>query len=146
MFKLKAIKNFNAQIVGFFSDYQNIKGFCSFSSGCDDSELNKEFNGVLLNYYRKGTDSMGWHSDNESSLGLKPLVASISLGETRRFCLRSKKNKQFKTNIDLKSGDLLVLHSGNQEVFEHSVPKQIKLNQPRINLTFRQIVPSLEHT
>src|SRR5262245_55369393 len=28
-----------------------------------------DFNSVLLNYYRDGNDSMGWHSDDEPELG-----------------------------------------------------------------------------
>ena len=48
----------------------------------------ERFNSVLLNLYRDGQDSMGWHSDDESELGPAPAIASLSLGEPRRFLLR----------------------------------------------------------
>ena len=41
------------------------------------------FNGVLGNLYRDGRDSMGWHADDEASLGKKPVIASVNLGQTR---------------------------------------------------------------
>jgi alkylated DNA repair dioxygenase AlkB len=51
------------------------------------------FNGVLLNLYRNGLDSMGWHRDNEMELGKEPVIASVSLGATRRFLLRRYKSR-----------------------------------------------------
>ncbi len=32
------------------------------------------FNSCLLNYYRDGKDSMGWHSDNEPLYGSTPTI------------------------------------------------------------------------
>ncbi|MFT6906735.1 MAG: Fe(3+) dicitrate transport protein [Oleiphilaceae bacterium] len=36
---------FNTEMIGFYNDYSNIKGVCTFSSGCDDADIDKEFNG-----------------------------------------------------------------------------------------------------
>ncbi|VFT42391.1 putative alkylated DNA repair protein [Pseudomonas aeruginosa] len=55
-----------------------------------EREIGQRVNGVLLNYYRDGQDSMGWHSDDEPELRRDPLVASLSLGGSRRFDLRRK--------------------------------------------------------
>jgi Fe(3+) dicitrate transport protein len=40
-----------AEAIGFFSDYSNLKGTCSFSSGCDTSQLDREFNGGRVFIY-----------------------------------------------------------------------------------------------
>lgn len=48
------------------------------------------FNSLLCNLYRDGHDSIGWHSDDEASLGPKPTIASLSLGDTRVFSLRKQ--------------------------------------------------------
>ncbi len=49
------------------------------------------FNSVLLNRYRSGMDSMGWHADHEPELGAQPVIASVSLGVARTFDLRHNK-------------------------------------------------------
>lgn len=97
-----------------------------------------QFNSVLCNLYENGLDYMGWHTDSEKELGPDPIIASISLGETRKFCIRHKITKE-KTEIFLKSGSLLLMLEGSQIEWEHSLPKSIKVNEPRINLTFRYI-------
>jgi len=103
------------------------------------------FNSVLLNYYRNGDDSIGWHSDREPELGDHPCIASVSLGVTRRFCLKSRSVKrQAKRNmsfaIDLEHGSLLLMTGSLQQHWRHCVPKQPSVREERINLTFRNIV------
>ncbi|MGR5519769.1 alpha-ketoglutarate-dependent dioxygenase AlkB family protein [Vibrio sp. PNB22_4_2] len=97
------------------------------------------FNSVLANLYRNGQDSMGWHQDNEPELGANPVIASLSLGETRRFVLR---NLHCKTQIEyeLSPGSLLIMAGELQHHWKHAVPKTAKLKGERINLTFRHIV------
>lgn len=58
-----------------------------------EAVCNSPFNSVLLNLYRDGADSMGWHSDDEPELGERPVIASLSLGTTRRFRLRHRRRK-----------------------------------------------------
>jgi len=94
-------------------------------------------NSVLANLYRDGNDSMGWHSDDEKSLGRNPQIASLSLGATRRFLLRDKKTKKQKKEILLSSGSLLLMLGEVQSNWQHSLPKVAKVRDPRINLTFR---------
>jgi alkylated DNA repair dioxygenase AlkB len=98
-----------------------------------------EFNSVLLNYYRSGQDSMGWHSDDEKELGVNPVIASVSLGQERVFHFRHKKEKNLKVKIALKSGSLLLMKGETQHFWQHQIPKSKKPMQSRINLTFRDI-------
>jgi alkylated DNA repair dioxygenase AlkB len=98
------------------------------------------FNSVLLNLYRDGTDSMGWHSDDEPELGERPVIASLSLGATRRFRLRHRRRKDLEpVAIDLESGSLLIMQGDTQRFWKHQVPKTKRTVEPRINLTFRSI-------
>lgn len=99
------------------------------------------FNSVLLNLYRNGNDSMGWHADDEPELGLHPVIASVNFGATRRFQLRYKSEHQRKYELSLQHGSLLVMKGPLQEYWEHQVPKTTKISDGRINLTFRFIHP-----
>lgn len=108
-----------------------------------ESEFNKTFNSVLVNCYRDASDSVSWHADDEAEFGFEPTIASLSLGESRRFCLKPKKpvlNKTQKLELLLHSGDLLVMSGATQSNWLHCVPKESFSCKPRINLTFRKIV------
>lgn len=96
-----------------------------------------DFNSVLLNLYRDGQDSMGWHSDDEKELGSEPFIASISLGQERRFLVRKKGQKSFA--IDLQHGSLLVMKGPSQQRYQHSLPKTRRPMGMRVNLTYRMI-------
>ncbi len=98
------------------------------------------FNCALLNLYRDGCDSMGWHSDDEAELGSCPTIASVSLGAVRRFVLRCKKNKQTKVEIRPAHGSLMIMRGDLQHCWQHALPKTQRDVQARINLTFREIV------
>jgi len=99
------------------------------------------FNSVLLNLYRDENDSVGWHSDAEPELGSCPVIASLSLGETRSFRLRHRKRKDLKPlAIDLDDGCLLLMAGTTQRYWQHSVPKESGTRAARINLTFRTIL------
>jgi alkylated DNA repair dioxygenase AlkB len=98
-----------------------------------------QYNSVLLNYYRDGQDSMGWHSDDEAELGSEPVIASLSLGTIRRFDLRKKLDHQQKIQLPLAHGSLLIMKGSLQSNWQHQVPKQRKIPEGRLNLTFRRI-------
>ena len=102
-----------------------------------------EFNSVLVNYYRDGQDSMGWHADDEKELGINPTIASVSLGETRRFDIKHKQNPELHYKFELTSGSLLIMRGALQHHWVHQIPAQKKVKEPRINLTFRTIKKSL---
>lgn len=101
-------------------------------------QLDTPFNAVLINYYRNGLDTMGWHSDDEPELGEQPVIASVSLGALRKFKVRNKATKTV-TDIALTHGSLLLMKGQSQSLYQHSLPKQTKVTQGRINLTFRHV-------
>jgi alkylated DNA repair dioxygenase AlkB len=106
-----------------------------------NEELQTNFNGALLNYYRDGKDSMGWHSDNEAYQGKNPTIASISLGAARRFDLKAKGDTGEKpTSIFLEHGSMLVMAGTTQDNYKHQVPKTKTAMGARINITFRRIL------
>ncbi|MFV8224668.1 alpha-ketoglutarate-dependent dioxygenase AlkB family protein [Christiangramia aquimixticola] len=104
-----------------------------------ESVTNTSFNVCLANLYRDGSDSMGWHSDDEKELGDKPVIASISLGEERMFHLKHKTNPEEKYKKRLQHGSLLIMQGSTQKFWKHQLPKTKKGIGPRINLTFRKI-------
>jgi alkylated DNA repair dioxygenase AlkB len=84
---------------------------------------------------------MGWHSDDEKELDAKSPIASLSLGATRKFAFRHKKDKTTHS-IFLENGGALIMHSPTQEHWHHTLLKTKKIDEPRINLTFRSIIPN----
>ena len=102
-----------------------------------ESELDTEFNSALLNFYPDGNSYIGWHADDEKSLGNDPVIASISLGATRKFSFKDKQTKEV-FSLQLENGSLLFMGKGTQINYLHSLPKQKDLG-PRINITFRYI-------
>jgi len=98
------------------------------------------FNSVLLNRYRSGMDSMGWHADHEPELGRQPVIASVSLGVARTFELRHNKTGVVQS-FQLKGGSLLVMRGDTQAQWRHRVPKEPRVTGERVNLTFRWVMP-----
>ena len=102
-----------------------------------------KFNSALLNYYRDGNDSMGWHRDNEKELGINPVIGSVSFGASRKFQLRNYADKRIVRNIDLTHGSLLLMRGETQHYWEHQLPKvgsRHGVTGGRINTTFRIIL------
>ncbi len=103
-------------------------------------ELGLEFDGALLNLYRDGADSMGWHADDEPELGPEPVLASISLGTPRRFLLKRRRGPPAAPlRMALGEGALLVMGGRTQHDFVHALPKCASAG-PRLNLTFRRLL------
>lgn len=106
-----------------------------------ETKTNSRFNSVLVNLYRNGQDSMGWHSDDEPELGSNPTIASVSLGQERVFQLKHRFDKALqKVSIPLNSGSLLLMKGATQHYWKHQVPKSTQPMDVRVNLTFRWIV------
>jgi len=95
------------------------------------------FNSVLANAYRHGSDSMGWHRDDEKELGPRPVIASLSLGQERRFLVREKGQKS--QGLLLGNGSLLIMKGQCQQKYQHALPKTRRKAGVRINLTYRMI-------
>lgn len=98
------------------------------------------YNSCLLNLYHDGNEGMAWHSDDEKSLGKDTTIASVSFGAEREFRLKHKRTDE-KVSILLESGSLLVMKGATQTHWLHSIPKTKKVTTPRINLTFRTMLP-----
>ncbi len=103
-----------------------------------EKATNSVFNCVLINLYRDGQDSNGWHADNEKELGPNPVIASLNLGATRRFDLKHNQSQE-KYFIELHAGDLLWMDNQIQNFYKHQIAKTKRVHEPRINLTFRMI-------
>jgi alkylated DNA repair dioxygenase AlkB len=101
---------------------------------------NTKFTSCLLNLYRNGHDSNGWHADDEKELGTNPVIASISLGAERVFHLKHKKIKTLKHKLTLKNGSMLLMKGTTQHHWLHQIPKTKKPIGMRVNLTFRNLV------
>lgn len=100
-----------------------------------------QFNSVLINYYRDGQDCMGWHADDEPELGNQPIIASVSLGAPRDFRLRRRDRSRPPQSIRLEHRSLLIMSGSCQEDWQHCLPRRARVNSPRINLTFRRVLP-----
>ena len=111
--------------------------------------LGLDFDSVLANLYRDGRDSMGWHSDDEPELGPAPVIASLSLGGTRRFVFKPRRSAVLahgngsraddRRGLPLSHGSLLVMSGDTQANYLHALPATAKPVAARINLTFRRI-------
>ena len=100
-----------------------------------------KFNSVLLNEYPNGEVGMGWHSDDEKELGTDPIIASLSFGANRDFIFKHKTDRSIENvKLHLRSGSLLLMLGSTQHYWKHSLPKRLKVKEPRINLTFRNII------
>ncbi len=101
---------------------------------------NHKFNTLLINLYRDGSDSNGWHADNEKELGINPIIASVSFGEARPFHFKHRVLKDQRHKIILEHGSLLILKGEMQHHWLHQIAKTKKEIKPRINLTFRTLI------
>jgi alkylated DNA repair dioxygenase AlkB len=123
------------QAVAWTSDLLEIKNSV-------ESIANTSFNSVLMNRYRDGSDSVSWHSDDERPLGTNPVIASVSLGQTRRFQFKHRQHGQLRESVELAHGSLLLMQGATQHHWLHQIPKTKRPVGERINLTFRMIVPN----
>lgn len=105
-----------------------------------EESSNLSFNSVLLNLYRDGNDRMGWHADNEPELGKNPAIASVSLGASRFFDMKHRTIADLKIRVDLHHGSLLMMEGSTQHHWLHQIPTQKRIEDVRINLTFRTVV------
>lgn len=123
---------------GYTMETQEYTESIAFIQNMIENKTRLSFNSVLVNLYRNEKDSNGWHADNEGELGLNPIIASVSLGETRRFQLKHKTTNE-KIHMNLEDGDLLIMGGELQHFWKHQIPKEKFHCKPRINLTFRYI-------
>jgi len=104
-----------------------------------EQKTNSTYNACLLNLYHNGNEGMGWHSDNEKTIIKNSTIASLSFGADRKFEFKHKATAQ-KIAIVLQNASLLAMKANTQLNWLHTLPKSTKVLQPRINLTFRNMV------
>ncbi len=103
--------------------------------------LGQKFNSCLCNLYRDGNDYAAIHSDDEKELGKNPMIASISIGESRKFILKHRFDKGIeRKEVILEDQSLLVMKGKLQHYWKHELTKTKKKIGPRVNLTFRNII------
>lgn len=102
------------------------------------------FNSVLLNRYRTGRDSVGWHSDDEPVFGPNPVIGSVSFGGARTFQFRHKTRRAERRAVELTHGSLLVMRGATQHHWLHQIPKTARPVAERLNLTFRAVVTAID--
>lgn len=107
--------------------------------------LAARFDSVLANLYRDGRDAMGWHADDEPELGPAPVIASLSLGAARTFRFRERATRKTVMSLELPHGSLLVMRGATQRVYQHALPRRLRVTRARINLTFRCVAPASRH-
>jgi alkylated DNA repair dioxygenase AlkB len=98
-----------------------------------------KYNACLLNLYHNGDESMGWHSDNEKEIIVNSSIASLSIGAERKFSFKHKTTKET-VSVLLENGSLLEMKGAIQQNWWHALPKSKRVTEPRINLTFRQMI------
>ena len=138
------------RLTAFFANNQKIYGYSNISmtplpftpllnaiKTKVEAATQTQFSSCLLNLYRDGQDSNGWHADDEKELGINPVIASVSLGAERAFHLKHKKIKDLKHKLNLQNGSLLLMKNETQHHWLHQIPKTKKPLGKRINLTFR---------
>ena len=103
-----------------------------------EKHTNETYNSCLLNLYHSGEEGMGWHSDGEKDLKEQGAIASLSFGVARKFSFKHKASKEV-ISLQLKPGSLLVIKGTTQKHWLHCLPTSTKINDARINLTFRTI-------
>ena len=105
-----------------------------------EAKSGEKYNSCLANLYHNGSEGMAWHSDGEKDLKKHGAIASISLGAKRKFGFKHKQSKEV-VNIQLEHGSLLVMKGTTQTHWLHRLPPTKKINEARVNLTFRTIIP-----
>jgi alkylated DNA repair dioxygenase AlkB len=99
-----------------------------------------EYNHVLINRYRDGNDSMGYHADAEPELGPDPVIATLSLGEPRRFAIKRHKGSESARSLRLGNGSLLVMGGTCQRHYRHALLREPSVGGERLSLTFRRLL------
>lgn len=102
--------------------------------------VGQPFNGALANLYADGKERLGWHADAERDLVPDPVIASVSVGATRRFLLRNIECKELQREFELEHGSLFVMGAGTQSHWKHRAPEAARCTEPRVNFTFRCVI------
>jgi alkylated DNA repair dioxygenase AlkB len=128
-----AYSNINRQALAWTKELLELKALVEKRTG-------ETFNSCLLNLYHNGDEGMAWHSDDEKTLGENSAIASFSFGAERKFSFKHKQTKEV-ISMMLEHGSLLVMKGTTQTHWLHCLPKSKRITTPRVNLTFRTMIP-----
>jgi alkylated DNA repair dioxygenase AlkB len=128
-----AYSNINRQALAWTKELLELKELVEKRTG-------ETFNSCLLNLYHNGDEGMAWHSDDEKTLGENSAIASFSFGAERKFSFKHKQTKEV-ISMMLEHGSLLVMKGTTQTHWLHCLPKSKRITTPRVNLTFRTMIP-----
>jgi alkylated DNA repair dioxygenase AlkB len=106
-----------------------------------EKQSGETYNSCLLNLYHNGEEGMAWHSDGEKDLKKDGAIASLSFGAERKFAFKHKRTKET-VALNLEHGSLLIMKGTTQSHWLHRLPPTKRVDQPRVNLTFRTIITS----
>ena len=123
--------NITKQALPWIDELLELKSIVEKTSG-------ETFNSCLLNLYHNGSEGMTWHSDAEKDLKKNAAIASLSFGAERKFSFKHKESKEM-ISLILQHGSLLIMKGETQNHWLHCLPTTIKINFPRVNLTFRTV-------
>ncbi|HEX3903879.1 MAG TPA: alpha-ketoglutarate-dependent dioxygenase AlkB [Polyangia bacterium] len=102
-----------------------------------DAHYATAFERLSAAYCRDGRDSVAWHGDTTARDLPEAVVATISLGEPRRFLLRPRQGGPPRA-FGLGWGDLLVMGGACQRTWSHAIPK-VAHADPRLAVIFGPI-------
>lgn len=102
-----------------------------------NEKYNANFNGILINHYIDGNNVIGKHSDDETNLSDKGVVA-ISYGAERKFRIRNKITKKIVSDVPTEHCSILHMGGDFQKEFTHEIPAEKKIKEERYSFTFRQ--------
>lgn len=102
-----------------------------------ENEIGVKFDMCFLNCYNDGSESIGWHSDDNQVNDMAKPIAILSLGATRTMQFRRKWNKEVVESVQLKDNSLIIMPEFSQLHYEHRILKDEAVTNPRISMTFR---------
>lgn len=112
---------------------ENLKGFLD----AINESFGSAFNGILINKYDGGEETIGKHSDDEKALDRTAGVVCVSVGAVRTFRIRNKLTDEIVADIPTESGKIIQMWGDFQKEFTHEIPTQKKVKGVRYSFTFR---------
>lgn len=97
------------------------------------------FNACLCNLYEDGEAYLSYHKDNEKEMDREAVIVSLSLGYDRKFYLKNDNTKEVEKFVH-KNGEIFIMEAPTQTDWKHSIPKEAKVKETRISLTFRRFI------
>ena len=77
----------------------------------------KNYEQILINWYKDGNHYIGWHSDDEKQLVKNSSIYSFSFGQARDFDIKSKPSSGFKfqDRVKLENNSMIIMEGEFQK-------------------------------